>query len=659
MPSRLGIHCINPGITMPLARDAKQRGARWKLIKGVDNAGLAIDVKALDPAIITITRFVNPKWDSFQGGENWTAAEGMRAAWECIQLIFDRTNADERRAADYFEVVNEADPPTVLAWHAYGHWLKVLVREADRRGVRLCLPAFNFGTPEWAEMVAFVETGLMAEMMAGKHVLAAHEGVHPMSDDPFALGPIPGAPSVPGAGPTVYRYRYLYYLLEQRGEVVPLVISEFYTGGAYQFSNREMIVSRMVEYDREVRRDAYVMAVLPFTVDPSPGWMHQNYNPFYPAVLDYVVAEKDVIDMEWFEVDDLSKHNSQYLGGNTWLPQNFRVDINFAQAKASGLEGFILRVSYGELKDPCFDRYVDALEATGMAWGIYIYFLPSIDSHRQADLARQWCTKFPRLGVYADFEEDPAPFFGNILFQKHEDFLRRLDDNFETVTGIYSRATYMDFLFDSADQLQWRYRRGWWAAPGAMSPNIPSGWMGLSPKYVMHQYTWNGMTPGLPRPHDKNRTAPGAPRSILYDANFDPKENYMAYLSHRTKDDDLLNKLDSIQVAIDIDLQNSELGEYISAGTVPEPPPPSGFPKQMRVKKFTDTGVPVVPQTLRDLKGNAMNATVPPEAIVTVHMVLSRIGPNNQNQSFDDRAVLFPDGRNMWSKNLEEIGGPG
>lgn len=649
MPSRIGIHTIYPQITILLVRAAVERGTHWRMVKAVDNAGVAVDVKIFSPNTLTITRFVNEEWDAFQNGENWTATEGEQAAIESVQLIFDRTNAQERAAADWFEVVNEADPPGVIGWRAYGHWLKLLVAEADRRGVKLCLPAFNFGTPEWDEMVAFVETGLMGLMMAGKHVLAVHEGVDPFSDDPFDLGTIPGAPDVPGAGSKVYRYRYLYRLLEQRGEVVPLVISEFYTGGGYNWDKRDMIVGRMIEYDRQIRNDPYVLAVLPFTVDPDGNWQNQNYNPFYPAVLDYVVAEKDQSDVEWFEVDDISKHQSQYLGGNIWLPSNFNVDIDFQAAKDSGLEGFILRICYGDLKDPCFDRYVDALEAIDMAWGGYIYFLPKIDPHKQADLARQWCTRFPKMGVYGDFEDDPAPYFGEVLFQRHNNLLLRLDDNFDTVAGVYSRASYMDALFSLSNQRKWRHRRGWWAAPGAVKPNVAAGWMGLSPKYVMHQYTWSGMTPGLPQPHDKNRTEPGAPRSILYDATFDPKENYMAYLSHRTKDDALLDKLDAIQVEIDIDLQNSELGEYLPAGTVPVPPPApgGGFPYEA----MTKTGL-----ILRDLAGNPMPGSIPLGVPVTVHMVLTTVGNAGNGGPYNNRAVIAPDGRNVWNANLDKIG---
>jgi hypothetical protein len=36
-----------------------------------------------------------------------------------------------------------------------------------------------------------------------------------------------------------------------------------------------------------------VLAVLPFTIDPSPGWEAADYTFAYGAVLDYLAAEKD------------------------------------------------------------------------------------------------------------------------------------------------------------------------------------------------------------------------------------------------------------------------------------------------------------------------------------------------------------------------------
>ena len=292
--SKLGLHCIVPGETLPVVRKAVERGVVWPVVKGVDNAGLAIDVKQVSPETITITRFVNEKWDSAQDCDTWDDETFLRGARETIQQVFDRTNADERRAADFFEVLNEADPPGPAGWRALGRFCCEVVREADRRGLKVALPAFNAGTPEWDEMVAFVETGLFGLLKAGGHLLTVHEGVFgKVPIDSGAGDTIPGAPSVARAGSMCGRYRFLYHLLEQRAEVVPCVVSEFYTGDFYSAPADEQM-PRFAWYDRLVRQDWYVLAVLPFTVDPSGGWLHQNYTYCLPSLLDYLTAERDV-----------------------------------------------------------------------------------------------------------------------------------------------------------------------------------------------------------------------------------------------------------------------------------------------------------------------------------------------------------------------------
>ncbi len=292
--SKIGIHAIVPGQAMPLVRAAAAQGAAWPVVKGVDNAGLAIDVKAASPKTITITRFVNAKWDSAQDVEGWSAATLEQAVGECLQLVFDRTNTDERRSADFFEVVNEADPPGVEGWRAFGRFLGELVRGADQRGIKLALPAFNAGTPEWDELVAMAETGLFKLMRDGGHILSIHEGVV-WEDRPvdYLFGAsIPGAPAVPGAGALSGRYRFFYHLLRQRGEVVPCVVSEWYGGGGFG-QTPEQQVQRFAWYDRLVREDWYMLAFLPFTLDPNDGWKISDYTYAYPELLKYLVAERD------------------------------------------------------------------------------------------------------------------------------------------------------------------------------------------------------------------------------------------------------------------------------------------------------------------------------------------------------------------------------
>ena len=291
--SKIGIHAIYPNQVIPLVRAARDRGVSWPLVKGVDNAGIALDVKQISPSTLTITRFVNIAEDAAQDVDHWSLSDMRQHAQAAIAFIADRLNAEERAAADWLEPLNEADPPGVAGWRAFGKYLCEVVREADRRGLKVALPGFNSGTPEWDEMNAFAESGLFALMRDGGHILTTHEGM--VRGQPVDVGfgePIPGAPHVVGAGSICFRYRYLYALLASRGEVVPLVISEFYGGGSYSLPADEQ-VGRFAWYDHEARKNPYVLAALPFTVDPSGAWVRQDYTYAYPAVLDYLVQEKD------------------------------------------------------------------------------------------------------------------------------------------------------------------------------------------------------------------------------------------------------------------------------------------------------------------------------------------------------------------------------
>jgi hypothetical protein len=106
-------------------------------------------------------------------------------------------------------------------------------------------------------------------------------------------GWIPGGPILDGAGALCFRYRFLYHLLKQRDEVVPLFVSEFYAGGGYDPANKADVVARMQWYDGHLGADTYVLGFGPFTLGPVPGWEQQDYEPFYEGedgLVAYMIA---------------------------------------------------------------------------------------------------------------------------------------------------------------------------------------------------------------------------------------------------------------------------------------------------------------------------------------------------------------------------------
>jgi hypothetical protein len=186
---------------------------------------------------------------------------------------------------------------------------------AEANDLKLAIFGFNAGTPEWADMIAIIETGVFARAKAGGHILAAHEGVfgedpidkwwsfhyvdgdgNPIAKETEATAPggwIPGAPVLDGAGSLCLRYRFLYHLLQQHDQVIPLFVSEFYAGGSYDPADKADVVARMVWYDAQIAADDYVLGFAPFTLGPVPSWKHQDYEPFYEGqdgLVAYMIA---------------------------------------------------------------------------------------------------------------------------------------------------------------------------------------------------------------------------------------------------------------------------------------------------------------------------------------------------------------------------------
>lgn len=303
--SKIGLHVLGNGSAGVAAIEkSKQLGFVWPVHKNVHIESIPVTVKALTPQTITVTR-IKTEWDDPSHILGKGAAVYRSEARKLLDFVRHEIPVDaEWNAADYKEVLNESDPPGPQGYRELALFCIELCNEATARGIRLAIPALNAGTPEWDEMIAMVETGLFGVMKRGGHILTTHDGLLPHDSmlppwasvigiDPDAE-PIPGAPIVLGAGSMNLRYRYLYHLLRARGEVVPLVISEYYAGGTYDEANIGTVLRNLFWYDSEIRRDYYVLGVTPFTFDPDGGWLNQNYNFILPALYDYMVSQRGI-----------------------------------------------------------------------------------------------------------------------------------------------------------------------------------------------------------------------------------------------------------------------------------------------------------------------------------------------------------------------------
>jgi hypothetical protein len=303
-----GIHAESSSQAMPLVRKYQAAGVQIAALLAHENPGLCVDAKAINSNILTIARWHNPN-PEFEGGggsEPWPPAKQQEFATKAIQLIFDRTNDTEYAGADYFcPGLNEWDKPGVAGWRNMAESWVLLCQEASRRSpemkakglhpIRLAIPGFNNGTPEWAEMVAVKETGLFELMKARGDILIVHEGV--WWDEPIDQGfgdRIPGAPSVPAnAGSKCGRFNYWYGLL---GVEVPFVVTEWYDG-LKRSHDPALRLERMKWYDRLVRRNPWCRGFLPFELTDivdGPWWL-VDFTPTFQsaAMLADMVAERD------------------------------------------------------------------------------------------------------------------------------------------------------------------------------------------------------------------------------------------------------------------------------------------------------------------------------------------------------------------------------
>lgn len=289
--TKLGVHALSPGEVPSFVEQMISGGAAFPVVKAIDDIGWLRSVKELSPGTITLGRITGP-------GENITDEElrdgDLRAIAERVMAHLAPAVADHGAYVDYWEPTNELDPPGADLYARFAEMHIHMMDIAETQGYRIGLFTFNVGTPEWDEMVAIAETGVFARAKAGGHILTLHEGVFGDVPIDYLWGaPIPGAPAVDGAGALCFRYRYLYQLLEQRDEVIPLVVSEFVFGAGYETDGVDAggIAVRSEWYDELARQDYYMWGYLPFTLGAYEGtWDKASYAYAYPALIERAVA---------------------------------------------------------------------------------------------------------------------------------------------------------------------------------------------------------------------------------------------------------------------------------------------------------------------------------------------------------------------------------
>jgi hypothetical protein len=296
-PSKIGTHAIGDGGTTALVRQVADAGGYVALAKGVTDFGYLCEVKALSPETVTIGRWHSAQWETITSSGNAAdkAADYMAEhmhRWE-----------SERTCIDYWEVLNEVDPPTISGHVWLAEFFKAAMTIAEANGYRLALFSYSMGVPEIYEWEAIAETGVFAQAKAGGHILSLHEYGGPLLRDRWgeALPSYPGQdpqdpslPRYPDRGVLGGRYRHLYRdILIPRDEVIPLAITEANLAIDDPDLRAEHFLEDIAWYDDRLREDDYVLGMTIFTLTDIPVWQHFDFRDFLPDLADRIIMLKD------------------------------------------------------------------------------------------------------------------------------------------------------------------------------------------------------------------------------------------------------------------------------------------------------------------------------------------------------------------------------
>ncbi|MFW6115704.1 MAG: hypothetical protein ACOC7Y_01445, partial [Chloroflexota bacterium] len=182
--SRIGVHSIRANEVRSFAEDLVAGGARFPVVKAVDDLGWLTGIKESSPETIIMARLHDKEVEACPGVED-PNTDLDEMAKGLLSFILDELTKDARMrgVVEYWEVVNEPDPPgpggDPDAPEGYRRLAELMIKcmeKAERYGLKLALFSLNAGTPEWDQMEAMVETGVFARAKEGGHILALHEG---------------------------------------------------------------------------------------------------------------------------------------------------------------------------------------------------------------------------------------------------------------------------------------------------------------------------------------------------------------------------------------------------------------------------------------------------------------------------------------------------
>jgi hypothetical protein len=297
MPSKLGIHGILSGETFQVLQQLANAGAIITTVKAAAGVGWLREVKTKDPGIKTVGRFL-------EGVSNDIDVEGpplygniAESARKVMDSLLPKWEP-HRAYVDYWEIINEQDPPGVDGHLRLTELMSDCIDIAEREGFKLALFSYSLGVPEWEEMEAITGTGIFAKAKKGGHVLSLHEYAYPM--DKWFGEPLPGQATYADRGPLACRYRWWYEdFLKPRDEVIPLYITEANLNWNMPLVSAQEWIDQISWYDNELRKDYYVVGAHLFTLGSAGSWPQFDFGRFLPQLVSYMISVKDIQNPEW------------------------------------------------------------------------------------------------------------------------------------------------------------------------------------------------------------------------------------------------------------------------------------------------------------------------------------------------------------------------
>lgn len=151
----------------------------------------------------------------------------------------------------------------------------------------------------------------------------------------------------------------------------------------------------------------------------------------------------------------------------------------------------------GSYRDPRFEKNYQNAKRAGFLINAYHYFYPSVSVATQVSLFKSMLAgEIPDFGVSPDLETAQGLSNATVA-QVSEKFVKDTEQAIAAKTIPYSRATYMDPIFNGA---AWLKQYNWWLAhyltSGLEKPDAPWIPKGV-PSYLIHQTSSKGSIPGI------------------------------------------------------------------------------------------------------------------------------------------------------------------